>query len=391
MPTFLTTLKSRTALTAGALCVMTSNATADIQQLDDVIITFSLCVGNDCVNGENFGFDTIRMKENNIRLHFNDTSTTASFPGNDWRIVANDADNGGSNYLAIEDSTAGRIPFRVEGGAPANALHVDASGNIGLGTASPVVGMHVVDGNTPTLRLEQDGSSGFTPQTYDIASNETNFFIRDVTNSSRLFFRAQPGAPENSIYIRNSGNIGFGTATPDAGLHITDSNRTTPGILVEETGSTANILAQFKNDNQIAIMQLTSSDHSWNFQNRGATTRDLRITNGSSTGAAGAEFTLTETGDLTLTGSITTGGTQCGTGCDRVFEADYDLMSIEEHAGLMWENSYLPNVGPTLEDAPFNLTEKVGRMLNELEHAHIYISELHSRIELLEESAALTK
>ena len=66
----------------------------DIQHLDDVIISFSLCVGNDCVNGESFGFDTIRLKENNLRIHFQDTSNSASFPTNDWRIVINDSSNG---------------------------------------------------------------------------------------------------------------------------------------------------------------------------------------------------------------------------------------------------------------------------------------------------------
>ncbi|MEM6797736.1 MAG: hypothetical protein AAF725_27455, partial [Acidobacteriota bacterium] len=30
----------------------------DIVQNDDLIVTFSLCTGNDCVNGESFGFDT---------------------------------------------------------------------------------------------------------------------------------------------------------------------------------------------------------------------------------------------------------------------------------------------------------------------------------------------
>lgn len=81
-------------------------ASADIQHLDDVIISFSLCVGNDCVSGESFGFDTFRLKENNLRLHFQDTSNSASFPTNDWRIVANDSTNGGASYLAFEDSTA---------------------------------------------------------------------------------------------------------------------------------------------------------------------------------------------------------------------------------------------------------------------------------------------
>ena len=37
---------------------------------DDLIVTGSLAVGFDAVDGESFGFDTFRLKENNIRIHF---------------------------------------------------------------------------------------------------------------------------------------------------------------------------------------------------------------------------------------------------------------------------------------------------------------------------------
>ncbi|MEC9250834.1 MAG: hypothetical protein VX501_09300, partial [Pseudomonadota bacterium] len=167
---------SQLAIVAGLAFSINAPASADQVFNDDLIVTFSACIGNDCVNGESFGFDTLRIKENNLRIHFDDTSTSASFPRNDWRLVANDSANGGGNYFAIEDSTAGRIPFRVEAGAPANSLYVEDAGRVGFGTSTPVVEMHVVDGDTPTLRLEQDGSSGFTPQTFDVAANEANFF-----------------------------------------------------------------------------------------------------------------------------------------------------------------------------------------------------------------------
>ena len=76
----------------------------------------------------------------------------------------------------------------------------------------------------PTLRLEQDGSSGFSPQTWDVAGNEANFFIRDATNGSKLPFRIRPNAPTDSIYVAADGNIGLGTASPDEALDIVRSN-----------------------------------------------------------------------------------------------------------------------------------------------------------------------
>ncbi len=194
----------------------------DIVHNDDVIITFSLCVGNDCVNGESFGFDTIRLKENNLRIKFDDTSVAASFPRNDWQIRINDSANGGGSYFAVEDVTGGRTPFRVDAGARANALYVDSQGDVGIGTSTPVTEIHARVGDTPTLRLEQDGSSGFTPQTWDVAGNEAGFFVRDVTNGSTLPFRIRLGAPSSSIDIQADGDVGIGTTSPatDAQLHV---------------------------------------------------------------------------------------------------------------------------------------------------------------------------
>ena len=190
--------------------------TRDQVILDDLIVTGSACVGTDCVNGESFGFDTLRLKENNLRIRFFDTSNSASFPTRDWQLTANDSANGGANKFSIDDIDGGRTPFTVEANAPSNSLYVDDGGRIGLGTAAPVVEIHTVDGDTPTLRLQQDGSSGFTPQVWDVAGNETNFFVRDVSNGSRLPFKIRPGAPDNSLVVDTDGDVGIGILTAAA-------------------------------------------------------------------------------------------------------------------------------------------------------------------------------
>lgn len=231
--------------------------------IDDVIVDGSLCVGQDCVNGENFGFDTQRLKENNLRIHFDDTSNSASFPGNDWRIAINDTSNGGASYFAIQDATAGTTPMTIRAGAGNNALYVSNSGgNVGLGTASPVVELQVTDGDSPTMRLEQSGSSGFTPQTWDIAGNETNFFVRDVTNGSSLPFRIRPGAPQNSIYIDTDGDIGLGVDNPTSRLqvesgdvHIKDGNL---GVNIAPDGTAA---LQVIGDTKVTGTALLTGDY----------------------------------------------------------------------------------------------------------------------------------
>jgi hypothetical protein len=188
--------------------------------LDDLIVVGSLALGIDAVDGEDFGFDTFRLKENNLRIHFDDTSASSSFPSNDWRIVINDAANGGANYFGIEDATADIMSFKILAGAPASAFFVAASGNIGLGTDAPITALHILDDNSPALRIEQDGSGGFTPQIWDIAGNETNFFIRDATNGSNLPFKILAGAPTNAFVVAANGNIGLGTVTPNANASL---------------------------------------------------------------------------------------------------------------------------------------------------------------------------
>src|SRR5439155_3561427 len=68
---------------------------------------------------------------------------------------------------------------------------------------------------------------GFTAQTWDIAGNEANFFVRDVTGGSRLPFRIRPGAPTSSIDINASGNVGVGTSSPELRLDARVANTTT--------------------------------------------------------------------------------------------------------------------------------------------------------------------
>jgi hypothetical protein len=194
-------------------------APKDVVNPDDFIVQGDLCVGFDCINGENFGFDTLRIKGNNNRIQFYDTSTSVGFANNNWQIRANDAGSSTASYLAFVDqgvdgsSDTGNIVFSVAAGAPSNSLYVSNIGRIGVRTATPGLDVHIHSSNTPAVRLEQDNASGFTAQTWDIGANEANFFVRDLTGGSRLPFRIRPGAPTSSIDIGAGGNVGIGAAT----------------------------------------------------------------------------------------------------------------------------------------------------------------------------------
>ena len=321
-------------------------ATANKDQvfLDDLIVAGSACVGLDCVNGESFGFDTIRLKENNLRIKAQDTSNSASFPSNDWQITFNDTSNGGANKFSIDDIDGGRTPFTIEASAPSHSLYVDDGGRVGLGKSTPVVELHITNGDTPTVRLEQDGSSGFTAQTWDMAGNETNFFVRDASNGSRLPFKIVPAAPTNSLYVNSDGNIGLGTSSPDVDLDI--SNNGSVNLQLENSGNTdanGTIRWRFQNDDASDALLITKA---------GTGGGEVRIDNRLDGGTSG--ITMFVDGGINATGAITPNST-------RDSKADFASVDTQDVltklAGLdiqTWrykmEDDSVRHMGPVAED-----------------------------------------
>ncbi|NIM18197.1 MAG: hypothetical protein GTO45_39860 [Candidatus Aminicenantes bacterium] len=208
---------------------------------DDLIVDGSLCVGNDCYSGLAFGFDTIVLMENNLRIYFDDTSNTSSFPNNDWRIVINDTTDGGGAYFALQDVSGGLTPFTIEAGGKTNSLYIDDDGQVGIGTSGPVFELHIKEGDTPTVRLHQSTAYGWPEQIWDVGGNETSFFIRDGTHAARLPFRIEPETPSSTLCLKSDGKVGVGTWSPSATLEV-ETTGTASKILVDRTdGATTRI------------------------------------------------------------------------------------------------------------------------------------------------------
>ncbi len=211
----------------------------------------------------------------------------------------------------------------IEGGADNESIHVDSSGNqggnVGFGTANPVVDLHALSGNTPTLRLEQDNASGFTPQSWDLAGNESNFFIRDVTNGSALPFRIEPGTASNTLYLDNNERIGINTTAPARDLHIRKAE--SPGMRLENSSTGVNWNVEINNAGALAFDDVGD----------------------------GPEARLQADGTLRILGSLVAFG---GDGSadpgdtfpDYVFAPGYQLRSLEDLAAFVEANGHLPGV-----------------------------------------------
>ena len=195
-------------LLVAALGLCTSQADQLIE--DDLIVVGSECVGFDCALDENFSFSTQLLKENNLRIFFNDTSSSASFPANDWEIIVNDAANGGASFLGFADRLAGQTP--VSGGG-----FCDGGTNNGL-----VCG--VVEGEDCSGQCvggDLPGASCFlgSPICSDNGGGTCEGAGMCVAPGAIVFI-IEAGAPANSLKINSLGFVGLGTDAPAADLDV---------------------------------------------------------------------------------------------------------------------------------------------------------------------------
>ncbi|HET7435151.1 MAG TPA: hypothetical protein VFN10_10625 [Thermoanaerobaculia bacterium] len=391
---------------------------------DDLIVQSSLCVGFDCVDGESFGTDTIRLKENNTRIKFDDTSTSAGYANNDWQLTANDQPSGGANKFSVDDITNSKTPFTIEGNTPTNALYVDSTGFIGLGNSAPGLLLHLTKSDTPGIRLEQTNSGGFTAQTWDVAGNEANFFVRDLTGGSRLPFRIRPGAPTSSIDIAASGNVGIGTASPATKLDI-DPDSNTAGVRVRGLAEASEIGELFVGQNGNFVMSVTNGTGTQPIIDLRPKDDQFGVVIRESTGTTTfpyANFFVTDTTDdylsidvnsvktgaftLTAAGKVgigtttpsskfhvnggdirVTGGSFIDDGVtlnapDYVFENDYNLMPIDKVASFIKENKHLPNVpsAKEIKASGLNMSQFQMRLLEKVEELTLYTLDQHEQI-----------
>ncbi|MEM7147290.1 MAG: tail fiber domain-containing protein [Verrucomicrobiota bacterium] len=211
---------------------------ADQVILDDLIVIGNAGIGTDATDGMSFGFDTIILRENNLRMFFDDTSASASFPKNDWRILINDSAMGGDSYFAIEDATAVAVPFTIMAGAPNDALHIDSTGRIGLGTAIPAASLHILEESAPSVVFEQSNDT-FPSYTWTVSADHTAFNIQDsITAVSPFSIGA--GAPDNSLAIASDGSVGLGIDSPNAEMHVVVDTTMGEGMIVGPASVSSN-------------------------------------------------------------------------------------------------------------------------------------------------------
>ncbi|RFP89339.1 hypothetical protein DZK27_05425 [Rhodobacteraceae bacterium 63075] len=355
---------------AGDLSV-DDGTTGSLYVEDDSVIDGSLCLGNTCSPTETFANDeTLKFVYVQHSIVFEDTSGPSS-PGRDWTLRINDPNtvaSGGIDRFSVEDDTAGTTPFTIAGGVPDNAFWLDSgTGNLGLGTSLPQGDLHAVSSSTAKIRLQETGSGA----DWEVSVGNDGIGLLDRWGSLAFPFFVENGAPSFALWVEDTGEVGLGTNNPEGILHTKADG---VQLAYFESGDGGPVQVRFRTDSENRRFLAVNNANEVKSQ---LIFLDDRI-NFTGETDSGANLWLSVGPD-----GIVSQGPTCDPGpCDAVFNPEvFEVPDIEARAAQMWAQKHLPAIGPTKPGAPINLTEKMGGVIHELEVAHIYIEELHERLE----------
>jgi hypothetical protein len=174
-----------------------------------------------------------------------------------------------------------------------------------------------------------------------MGGNETNFFIRDVTNGSTLPLRIMPGTPNSMLHACPQG-LGVNNANPNAALHVKTMGSSSFALILD-AGNDISTGTQYKTLNATIDIQAQGT-----------------VLGYASNGAGEASISLnTENGDLTASGIITAlqvNSISSRSTKENVVAADVGsvLNKVVSLAINTWsyidDESKTPHIGPMAED-----------------------------------------
>ncbi|HWN42917.1 MAG TPA: tail fiber domain-containing protein, partial [Thermoanaerobaculia bacterium] len=167
--------------------------------------------------------------------------------------------------------------------------HIDddlsVTGNVCIGTSctsadpDPNLPSLILKAQQPHIRFDdQFVEGGSTPHDWAVFINPSSaaeFSIADVENQ-RIPFTIAGGAPNSSVYVASNGNVGLGTATPSAPLHLQNRSGITSNnvavvmssdsqtlVRVFETTSTGGLFSVFDTNGHEDIRLSPTGNSSW--------------------------------------------------------------------------------------------------------------------------------
>jgi hypothetical protein len=184
--------------------------------------------GNQFITFGTANSEKMRIKSNGD-VRFNSNSHTPYIqlvnsgrtPGNPGYSFNNDENTGMFQPAGVADT----IAFSTAG---AERIRINSSGNVGIGTTSPAVQLELGD-NTADEKLRLTGAASGKPlMTFyntttkigQIASSSVGITVTSLGSGNMSF----ENGGNTRLVIENGGNVGIGTTSPSAKLHVKDTS-----------------------------------------------------------------------------------------------------------------------------------------------------------------------
>jgi hypothetical protein len=146
--------------------------------------------------------------------------------GNRWQVYNDDG------LFAINNFTAGSIPFRMEGGAPTDSFRIDSAGFVGMGTSNPSQPLHVRRSTDAQVLVENTSTTTAERVPFRLINKgKTRFVINNTAagvawtfdNAGGSFQISRGGSGVAEFVLFNNGNAEFEGNVTANGVTLTSS------------------------------------------------------------------------------------------------------------------------------------------------------------------------
>jgi len=137
-------------------------------------------------------------------------NSSGGFTAQTWDVGANEA-----NFFVRDVTGGSRLPFRIRPGAPTSSIDINASGNVGVGTASPTERLHALNtADSQTVAMVENASSGTSAAAILRSKSDTAQVHLTAQSSTRATTRfGQSIAGWNELIEVTGNGLAIGTTT----------------------------------------------------------------------------------------------------------------------------------------------------------------------------------
>ena len=257
-------------------------------------------------------------------------------------------------------------------------MHFNQEGNVGIGTTNPKAKLHIGGSNPKIVFGEQNG---YQYGRYAIDMWDQKLKVTVPGNGTLMEFF---GDSANNRFINVGANLGIGTTTPGARLHVrTESNATY--LFLDNPSRNWGISSHTGN---FYISDKTGNKDFFAIKNNG------NVAIGTNINLNGVQDRLFVDGSVKIRGNTSIDGTittkkvvvTLDGWSDFVFDEDYKLIPLDQVEEMIKKQHHLPDIPSEKEvmDQGVSVGEMQSKLLQKIEELTLYTIQQNKQIKALE-------